>query len=278
MGEVDVGQPAHLHRPRHSSEPCRVPRPRHRDQDARADRADAGRRPRGRPDARAAADRRARAGVTTGELDAIAEDHIRSSGAVPSFKGYSTPAVPGEHLRLGQRRDRARHPRRPGARRTATSSPSTAARSSTAGTATPRSRSRSARSSDEALELMRVTEEALWRGLAAARLGGRLTDISHAVESLRPQPGPLRHRRGLRRPRHRLGDAPAAERPQLRPPRPRPPARRGHGAGGRADGRRSAARTTSLLDDDWTVATARRLAGRALRAHLHADRRGGPGC
>ena len=29
-----------------------------------------------------------RAGITTGELDAIAEDHIRTSGAVPSFKGY----------------------------------------------------------------------------------------------------------------------------------------------------------------------------------------------
>ena len=36
---------------------------------------------------------------------------------------------------------------------------------------------------EAALELMRVTEEAMWRGLAAARLGGRVTDISHAVES-----------------------------------------------------------------------------------------------
>jgi methionyl aminopeptidase len=30
---------------------------------------------------------------------------------------------------------------------------------------------------------MRVTEEAMWRGIAAARLGGRVTDISHAVET-----------------------------------------------------------------------------------------------
>ena len=30
---------------------------------------------------------------------------------------------------------------------------------------------------------MRVTEESLWHGIAAARLGGRVTDISHAVES-----------------------------------------------------------------------------------------------
>jgi methionyl aminopeptidase len=29
-----------------------------------------------------------KAGLTTGELDAIAEDHIRSAGAIPSFKGY----------------------------------------------------------------------------------------------------------------------------------------------------------------------------------------------
>jgi methionyl aminopeptidase len=34
----------------------------------------------------------------------------------------------------------------------------------------------------ELLELLRVTEESLWAGFAAARLGGRLTDISHAVE------------------------------------------------------------------------------------------------
>jgi methionyl aminopeptidase len=41
------------------------------------------------------------------------------------------------------------------------------------------------------LELMRVTEESLWRGMAAARLGGRLIDISRAVEDyVRSQPHP----------------------------------------------------------------------------------------
>ena len=35
---------------------------------------------------------------------------------------------------------------------------------------------------DAALELLRVTEEAMWRGIAAARLGGRVGDISAAVE------------------------------------------------------------------------------------------------
>ena len=58
----------------------------------------------------------ARAGMTTGELDAIAEEHIRSRGATPSFLGYAT-AVPRHHLHVGQRRGRARHPRRPRARR-----------------------------------------------------------------------------------------------------------------------------------------------------------------
>ena len=43
----------------------------------------------------------------------------------------------------------------------------------------------------EVLELMRVTEESMWRGFAAARLGGRVTDISHAVEAyVRSQPHP----------------------------------------------------------------------------------------
>ena len=42
---------------------------------------------------------------------------------------------------------------------------------------------------DEALELMDVTENALWHGLAAARLDGRVTDISHAVRELRPRAG-----------------------------------------------------------------------------------------
>src|SRR4051794_9110913 len=36
----------------------------------------------------------ARAGVTTGELDAIAEDNIRSGGGIPSFKGYAGPPFP----------------------------------------------------------------------------------------------------------------------------------------------------------------------------------------
>src|SRR5918995_4787798 len=36
----------------------------------------------------------ARPGVTTGELDAIAEANIRDHGGVPSFKGYGRPPFP----------------------------------------------------------------------------------------------------------------------------------------------------------------------------------------
>ena len=121
-----------------------------------------------------------RPGMTTLELDRIAEDNIRSSGATPSFKGYHgftgsicvsvndevVHGIPGDRVIAdgdvvsidcgaivdGWHGD--------------------AAVTVAVGTVP-----------DEALELMRVTEEAMWRGMAAARLGGRVTDISHAVES-----------------------------------------------------------------------------------------------
>ena len=121
-----------------------------------------------------------RAGISTAELDAIAEDGIRSAGAVPSFQGYhGFPAtictsvndevvhgIPGERVIAegdvvsidcgaiveGWHGDAA---------------------ITVAVGSVP----------DEVVELMRVTEEAMWRGIAAARLGGRVTDISHAVET-----------------------------------------------------------------------------------------------
>lgn len=120
-----------------------------------------------------------RAGISTGELDAIAEDAIRSSGATPSFLGYHgftgsicasvndevVHGIPGDRTLVdgdvvsidcgaiveGWHGDAA---------------------ITVAVGAVP----------DEVTELMRVTEEAMWRGIAAARLGGRVTDISHAIE------------------------------------------------------------------------------------------------
>ena len=105
-----------------------------------------------------------------------------AEGAVPSFKGYHRgfPATICASVN-----DEIVHgiPGPRGAARGRHHLASTAARSSTAGTATRRSRSRSARCARSCRELIRVTEESLWRGLAAALAGGRLTDIGAAVES-----------------------------------------------------------------------------------------------
>ena len=120
-------------------------------------------------------------GISTADLDALAERHIRAAGAVPSFKGYhGFPAticasvneqivhgIPDAATRLregdvvsidcgaivdGWHGD--------------------AAVTVPVGEIAP-----------ELERLLDVCEEALWRGLAAVVLGGRLTDIGHAVES-----------------------------------------------------------------------------------------------
>jgi methionyl aminopeptidase len=121
-----------------------------------------------------------RAGTTTGELDAIAEDNIRSSGGTPSFKGYH--GFPGSIC--ASVNDEVVHGI-PGERVLADGDVVSidcgaivdgwhgdAAITVAIGEVPA-----------EVTELMRVTEEAMWRGIAAARLGGRVTDISHAVES-----------------------------------------------------------------------------------------------
>ena len=62
---------------------------------------------------------------------------------------------------------------------------------------------------EDLLTLVDDTEAALWAGIAAARAGGRVGDISAAVEGTAARGGPLRDPRGLHRPRHRYGHAPA---------------------------------------------------------------------
>jgi methionyl aminopeptidase len=121
-----------------------------------------------------------RPGMTTGELDAMAEEHIRDSGATPSFLGYhGFPAslcvsvndqvvhgIPGPLMLNagdvvsvdcgaiveGWHGD--------------------AAITVVLGDSTP-----------EVAQLLSTTEESLWAGIGAARLGGRLTDVSAAVEA-----------------------------------------------------------------------------------------------
>ena len=121
-----------------------------------------------------------RAGMTTLELDRIAEDNIRSSGATPSFKGYhgftgSICASVNDEVVHGIPGDRVIE--------------DGDVISIDCGAIVDGWHGDAAITvavgdvPEVALELMRVTEEAMWRGFAAATLGGRVTDISHAVES-----------------------------------------------------------------------------------------------
>jgi methionyl aminopeptidase len=125
-------------------------------------------------------------GVTTKDLDDLAETRIRSAGAIPSFKGYrphpSMPPFPASIC--ASVNDEVVHGI-PGPRELAEGDVISidcgailegwhgdAAVTVAVGAV-----------SEAAQELLRVTEESMWRGFAAAAVGGRLTDISHAVES-----------------------------------------------------------------------------------------------
>ena len=124
----------------------------------------------------------AKAGVTTRELDALAEENIRSHGGVPSFLDYGHPPFPGTIC--ASVNDEVVHGV-PGSRELADGDVISidcgaivdgwhgdAAITVAIGDVPP-----------EVTELMRVTEEALWAGIAAARLSGRVSDISRGVET-----------------------------------------------------------------------------------------------
>ena len=123
-----------------------------------------------------------RPGVTTLELDTLAETHIRDHGGVPSFKGYSHPPFPATIC--ASVNDEVVHGI-PGSRTLVDGDiisidcgaivagwHGDAAITVAVGEI-----------ADDVRELLRVTEESLWRGMAAARLGGRVSDISHAIET-----------------------------------------------------------------------------------------------
>jgi methionyl aminopeptidase len=120
-----------------------------------------------------------RPGVTTSELDALADQRIRAGGGQPAFKGYhgypaticasvneqvihgipsARPLVEGDILSIdvgavvdGYYGD--------------------AAITVPVGAI-----------SDRAAELLRVTEESLYKGIAQARVGRRVSDIGHAIQ------------------------------------------------------------------------------------------------
>jgi methionyl aminopeptidase len=122
------------------------------------------------------------AGISTAELDAIAEREIRAAGAVPSFKGYhGYPATicssvneqivhgipsPRQLLRAGD----------------LVSIDCGAIVRGWHGDSAVTVRVGPAASDDEPGRLMAACERALWHGLAQAVPGRRLTDISHAVQ------------------------------------------------------------------------------------------------
>src|SRR5262245_57097766 len=124
----------------------------------------------------------AKPGITTGELDALAEQHIRSQGGVPSFLGYGYPPFPGTIC--ASVNDEVVHGI-PGSRELVDGD----VISIDCGAIVDGWHGDAAITvaigdvPDDVLQLMEVTEEALWAGIAAARLGGRVSDISYAVAS-----------------------------------------------------------------------------------------------
>ena len=124
----------------------------------------------------------ARPGVTTKDLDTLAETNIRDHGGVPSFLGYGVPPFPATIC--ASVNDEVVHGI-PGPRTLADGD----VISIDCGAIVEGWHGDAAITvpigevGDDVRDLLRVTEESLWRGMAAARLGGRVTDISHAVES-----------------------------------------------------------------------------------------------
>jgi methionyl aminopeptidase len=195
----------------------------------------------------------ARPGVTTAELDAVAEAEISRAGAVPSFKGYhGYPATICTSVN-----DEIVHGIPSAARRLKAGDLISidcgaivdgwhADAALTVGVGQVRS---------ELTRLTEACERALWHGLAQARPGNRLTDISHAVQQSARSSGAfeiIREYTG-----HGIGSEMHMH-----------PAVPNYGRPGRgpvlAEGMALAVepmlvvggRQTRLLDDNWTVVTA----------------------
>jgi methionyl aminopeptidase len=129
-----------------------------------------------------------RPGINTAELNALAEQNIRDGGGIPSFLGYGHPPFPGTIC--ASVNDEVVHGI-PGDRVLAAGDVISidcgaivdgwhgdAAITVAVGEIPA-----------EVQRLMDVTEGSMWAGFAAARLGGRVSDISHAIEShIRAQP------------------------------------------------------------------------------------------
>ena len=200
-----------------------------------------------------------RVGISTAELDAIAEDNIRSHGGIPSFKGYGHPPFPGSICASAN--DEVVHGI-PGDRVLAEGDlisidcgaivdgwHGDAAITVAVGEVNA-----------DLVTLMEVTEGAMWAGFAAARLGGRVTDISYAVEShVRGQQHPSGGDYGILEDYTGHGIGTAMHQPPNVPNYGRP------GRGARLERGLVLAvepmitlgsKHTLLAEDDWTIVTA----------------------
>jgi methionyl aminopeptidase len=194
-----------------------------------------------------------RPGITTADLDALAEAEIRAAGATPSFKGYhGYPATictsVNEEIVHG-----IPSPRRSLHEGDIISIDCGAIVGGWHGDAAVTVGIGSISAPDAAL--LEACDVALWRGLALARAGGRLGDISHAVETSVDRSG----RYGLveEYTGHGIGSA-----MHMDPPVPN------YGRPGRGPRLRAGmalaiepmvmlgGAETVLLDDGWTVVTA----------------------
>lgn len=131
-----------------------------------------------------------RPGVSTGELDAIAERMLRDAGAVPSFKGYgSNPPFPG--VICASINDEVVHGIPSSRRRIADGDVvsidvgcivdgwhADCARTWILGDVPP-----------EVTELVDATRRGMEAGIAAAVPGNRLGDVGHAIESVAHERG-----------------------------------------------------------------------------------------
>jgi methionyl aminopeptidase len=121
-----------------------------------------------------------RAGMTTGDLDAIAHEHIIASGATSNFLGYHgftgviCTSVNDEvvHGMPGSRVLRDGDVISIDCGAIVDGWHGDAATTVAIGEVP-----------EDVTTLMQVTEDAMWRGIAAASLGGRVGDISHAIET-----------------------------------------------------------------------------------------------
>ncbi|GAA0395802.1 type I methionyl aminopeptidase [Microbispora corallina] len=121
-----------------------------------------------------------RPGITPLDLDAIAEEAIRGEGAIPSFKGYqgfpATICASVNHevvhgIPTDQRKLREGDVIAIDCGAILDGWHGDSAITVPVGEVDP-----------ALTELIRVTEEAMWRGIAALRVGGFLSDIGHQVE------------------------------------------------------------------------------------------------